>query len=75
DETWNRTCDASVGEPLLADRMDVMFDVMLNPDHPIGQWWDEVMRAHAFRAAYPERFAPARWPEPSADERLQRGGA
>ncbi|MDH6152608.1 MULTISPECIES: ParB N-terminal domain-containing protein [Paraburkholderia] len=76
DETWNRTCDASVGEPLLADRMDVMFDVMLNPDHPIGQWWDEVIRAaRAFRAAYPERFAPARWPEPGADERLQRGGA
>ncbi|WP_343671356.1 ParB N-terminal domain-containing protein [Paraburkholderia heleia] len=76
EETWNRICDASVGEPLLADRMDVMFDVMLNPDHPIGQWWDEVIRAaRAFRAAYPERFASARWPEPGADERLQRGGS
>ncbi|TCK94672.1 ParB family protein of integrating conjugative element (PFGI_1 class) [Paraburkholderia sp. BL9I2N2] len=75
DETWNRTCDASVGEPLLADRMDVMFDVMLNPDHPIGQWWGEVIgAARAFRAAYPERFTPARWPEPGADQRLQRGG-
>ncbi|MGF6411543.1 chromosome partitioning protein ParB [Paraburkholderia sp. MM5482-R1] len=75
DEAWNRTCDASVGEPLLADRMDVMFDVMLNPDHPIGQWWAELIRvARAFRAAYPERFAPTRWPEPGADERLQRGG-
>ncbi|WP_269503934.1 ParB N-terminal domain-containing protein [Burkholderia sp. IMCC1007] len=75
DETWNRTCDASVGEPLLADRMDVMFDVMLNPDHPIGQWWTEVvLAARAFRAAHPERFVPECWPEPSADERLQRGG-
>ncbi|TCG03361.1 chromosome partitioning protein ParB, partial [Paraburkholderia steynii] len=75
DETWNRTCDASVGEPLLADRMDVMFDVMLNPDHPIGQWWGEVIgAARAFRAAHPERFTPARWPEPGADQRLQRGG-
>lgn len=75
EETWNRTCDASVGEPLLADRMDVMFDVMLNPDHPIGQWWEEVIRAaRAFRAAHPERFATTRWPEPGADERLQRGG-
>ncbi|MBF3851468.1 ParB N-terminal domain-containing protein [Burkholderia pseudomallei] len=75
DEAWNSTCDASVGEPLLADRMDVMFDVMLNPDHPIGQWWAELVRAaRTFRAARPERFAPARWPEPGADERLQRGG-
>ncbi|WP_175684604.1 chromosome partitioning protein ParB [Burkholderia anthina] len=75
DDAWNRTCDASVGEPLLADRMDVMFDVMLNPDHPIGQWWaDLISAARAFRAAYPERFAPTRWPEPGADDRLQRGG-
>lgn len=75
DEAWNHTCDASVGEPLLADRMDVMFDVMLNPDHPIGQWWGELIRvARAFRAAYPERFALTRWPEPGADDRLQRGG-
>ncbi|CAM2187705.1 Chromosome partitioning protein ParB [Paraburkholderia sacchari] len=75
DDAWNRTCDTSVGEPLLADRMDVMFDVMLNPDHPIGQWWAELISAaRAFRAAYPERFAPTRWPEPGADDRLQRGG-
>ncbi|MCA8057427.1 MULTISPECIES: chromosome partitioning protein ParB [Burkholderia cepacia complex] len=75
DDAWNRTCDASVGEPLLADRMDVMFDVMLNPEHPIGQWWAELIgAARAFRAAYPERFAPTRWPEPGADDRLRRGG-
>ncbi|MEM5435885.1 ParB family protein [Paraburkholderia diazotrophica] len=75
DEAWNRACDASIGEPLLGDRMDVMFDVMLNPDHPIGQWWAElVLQARAFRVANSERFASARWPEPGADERLQRGG-
>lgn len=75
EDSWNRACDTSIGEPLLADRMDVMFDVMLNPDRPIGQWWSELIRvARVFRAAHPDRFASPRWPELAADERLQRGG-
>jgi ParB family protein of integrating conjugative element (PFGI_1 class) len=75
EDSWNRACDTSIGEPLLADRMDVMFDVMLNPDRAIGQWWSELIRvARAFREAHPDRFASPRWPELAADERLQRGG-
>lgn len=76
EDSWNRTCDASVGEPLLADRMDVMFDVMLNPDRPIGQWWAELIQvARAFRSAHPDRFGSPRWPELDADERLRQGAA
>ncbi|MBU9477978.1 ParB family protein [Burkholderia multivorans] len=75
EDSWNRACDVSVGEPLLADRMDVMFDVVLNPDRRIGQWWADLIQvARAFRAAHPERFVSPRWPELAADERLQRGG-
>jgi ParB family protein of integrating conjugative element (PFGI_1 class) len=74
DEYWTRVCDASIGEPLLADRMDVMFDVMLNPERLIGQWWSDLMKvARAFRASHPERFTPPRWMELDADERLRRG--
>jgi hypothetical protein len=55
--------------------MDVMFDVMLNPDRAIGQWWSELIRvARAFREAHSDRFASPSWPELAADERLQRGG-
>ncbi|MDR8398424.1 ParB N-terminal domain-containing protein [Paraburkholderia sp. USG1] len=74
EDRWARMCDTHVGEPLLADRMDVMFAVMLNPDRPIGLWWAQLIQiARAFRAAHPERFSSPRWPELDADERLVRG--
>ncbi|NIF78075.1 chromosome partitioning protein ParB [Paraburkholderia sp. Cy-641] len=74
DDYWARMCDACVGEPLLGDRMDVMFAVMLNPDRPIGLWWSKLAQAaRAFRIAYPERFCPPRWNELDAVERLVRG--
>ena len=74
DDYWARICDASVGEPLLGDRMDVMFAAMLNPDRPIGLWWSELMQAaRAFRVARPERFCPPRWNEMDAVDRLLRG--
>ncbi|WP_241244894.1 chromosome partitioning protein ParB [Burkholderia ambifaria] len=74
DDYWARICDVSVGEPLLGDRMDVMFAAMLNPDRPVGLWWsDLVQAARAFRVACPERFCPPRWNEMDAVERLLRG--
>ncbi|MFT4066749.1 ParB family protein [Paraburkholderia sp.] len=74
EDYWARICDASVGEPLLGDRMDVMFAAMLNPDRPIGLWWSELVHAaRAFRVACPERFRPPRWNELDAIERLLRG--
>lgn len=74
EDYWARICDASVGEPLLGDRMDVMFAAMLNPDRPIGLWWSELVHAaRAFRVACPERFRPPRWNELDAVERLLRG--
>ncbi|MDR5804898.1 chromosome partitioning protein ParB [Caballeronia sp. LZ001] len=74
EDYWARICDACVGEPLLADRMDVMFAAMLNPDRPIGLWWSGLMHAaRAYRVACPERFRPPRWNELDAVERLLRG--
>ncbi|WP_244196240.1 chromosome partitioning protein ParB [Paraburkholderia susongensis] len=74
EDYWARICDALVGEPLLGDRMDVMFAAMLNPDRPVGLWWSELVQAaRAFRVAYPERFCPPRWKELDAVERLVRG--
>ncbi|PRF10209.1 chromosome partitioning protein ParB [Burkholderia multivorans] len=74
EDYWARICDSCVGEPLLGDRMDVMFAAMLNPDRPIGLWWSELVHAaRAFRVACPERFRPPRWNELDAVERLLRG--
>lgn len=74
EDYWARICDGCVGEPLLGDRMDVMFAAMLNPDRPIGLWWSELVHAaRAFRVACPERFRPPRWNELDAVERLLRG--
>ncbi|MDR5645368.1 ParB N-terminal domain-containing protein [Burkholderia cenocepacia] len=74
DDYWTRICDTCVGEPLLADRMDVMFAAMLNPDRPVGLWWSELVEAaRAFRVAHPERFCPPQWNELDAVERLVRG--
>ncbi|WP_395065413.1 chromosome partitioning protein ParB [Paraburkholderia silvatlantica] len=74
DDYWAQMCDASVGEPLLGDRMDVMFAAMVNPYRPIGLWWSELMQAaRAFRVACPERFCPPQWNEMDAVERLLRG--
>ncbi|WP_429461892.1 chromosome partitioning protein ParB [Paraburkholderia sp. JPY465] len=74
EDYWARICDACVGEPLLGDRMDVMFAAMLNPDRSIGLWWSELVHAaRAFRVACPERFCPPRWNELDAVERLLRG--
>ncbi|WP_288845428.1 chromosome partitioning protein ParB [uncultured Paraburkholderia sp.] len=74
EDYWTRICDAYVGEPLLADRMDVMFAAMLDPDRPVGLWWSELVEAaRAFRVACPERFCPPRWNELDAVERLVRG--
>ncbi|CAM2175313.1 ParB N-terminal domain-containing protein [Burkholderia orbicola] len=74
EDYWARICDACVGEPLLGDRMDVMFAAMLNADRPIGLWWSELVHAaRAFRVACPERFRPPRWNELDAVERLLRG--
>lgn len=74
EEYWTRVCDATIGEPLLADRMNVMFDAMLNPGRAIGEWWAQLLDvARAFRRAHPERFTPPHWMELDADERLRRG--
>lgn len=74
DDYWAQICDAYVGEPLLADRMDVMFAAMLDPDRQVGLWWSGlVVAARAFRVACPERFCPPRWNELDAVERLVRG--
>jgi hypothetical protein len=71
EDTWQQACDAWIGEPLLGDRFDLMFDAMLDPDHAAGgRYLDLIIAARAFRERHPERFRPQFWLAQGVDARL-----